>query len=465
MNRESNSITQTPPGAQRLLCAHAGCRHAVEITCATLLEYDGAVLRFCDEHCRSAFLSEHGEEQGVSLKRHLSDKALRSLFADAQTAPFMIVYRDGRCDRFGQGEPLFTLRLAWNDLTPLIDDDIQESFAEAYMDGEIQIDGDLADVLRFGVRCGLGDMRRNWKERLTGKTLKAIGRLRSVKKEKQNIAHHYDLGNDFFSLWLDPSLAYSCAYFQSEGDTLAQAQQQKFDHSLKKLRLQPGETLLDIGCGWGGLAIKAAEQYAVRSHGITLSEEQHLGAQQCIRQRGLQDQVQVELCDYEALAEAGRQFDKIVSIGMIEHVGKDNLARYVQAVKQMLKPGGLAMLHTITAVNEKPMNSWMERRIFPGTYLPTVPEFLGHCAAQGLRCWDVENLAPHYRRTLDCWSDNFEQAVDQIRTMYDERFVRLWRLYLRSCSVAFSEGLVEIHQMLVSNGEPRELPLTRCDLY
>jgi cyclopropane-fatty-acyl-phospholipid synthase len=299
---------------------------------------------------------------------------------------------------------------------------------------------------------------------LTGAALRAAGKLRSLKVEKENVARHYDLGNDFFRLWLDESLTYSCAYFHNASDTLAQAQQQKIDHSLNKLRLQTGETLLDIGCGWGSLVLRAAGHYGANVTGITFSEAQHIGANAAIAERGLQETARALLADYGTLPEE-KQFDKIVSIGMMEHVGKENLAKFAHKVAQLLKPGGLALLHLITSVKEGPLNHWLEENIFPGGYIPTLPEIITHLAARDFRVWDVENLAPHYRLTLDCWSERFERVAPEVLAKFDERFVRMWRLYLRASSAAFRAGAVELHQILVSRGPATGLPLTREDIY
>lgn len=194
------------------------------------------------------------------------------------------------------------------------------------------------------------------------------------------------------------------------------------------MRLQTGETLLDIGCGWGSLVIRAAEHYHTNATGITLSEEQHAGANAAIEERGLQDTACVRLADYGVLPDEGKQFDKIVSIGMIEHVGKENLAGFVQTVVKLLKLDGLALLHLITSVKEGPINRWVEKHIFPGGYIPTLPEIITHLAARDFRIWDVENLAPHYRLTLDHWSERFERVAPTVLEKFDERFVGMWRL-------------------------------------
>ena len=399
----------------------------------------------------------------MKAKQVLTGQALHRLFEQARGGSFTVTYSDGTTEHYGDSEPQFRISFRDDNILDLLQGDMLMNFGDAYMDGRVDLEGDLADLVSLALRSDLMSATAEVKG-LASTALRAVGKLRSLKREKENIAHHYDLGNDFFRLWLDESLTYSCAYFRNVSDTLEQAQRQKIDHSLKKLRLQTDETLLDIGCGWGSLVIRAAEHFNVNATGITLSDEQHAGANATIKERGLQDKASVRLVDYGAMPEEGKQFDKIVSIGMIEHVGKENLAGFVETVEKLLKPGGLALLHLITSVEEGPINHWVEKYIFPGGYIPTLPETITHLAARDFRVWDVENLAPHYRMTLDHWSERFERVVPAVLEKFDERFVRMWRLYLRASSAAFREGTVEVHQILVSRGRPKDLPLTREDI-
>lgn len=401
----------------------------------------------------------------MKAKQALLTKAISNLLETITEGSFAVKYKNGATERYGSRDPEFTVHIN-DDITPidLIGADTLTSFGEAYMDGRIDVEGDLADLMSLALRNGLVSATATTND-LAGTVRGAVARMRSLRREKENIAHHYDLGNDFFGLWLDESLTYSCAYFHHESDSLEDAQRQKIDHSLRKLRLQPAETLLDIGCGWGSLVMRAVEHFGAIATGVTLSEEQSSAANAAIVSRCMQDNASVRLADYSELAEEGGRFDKIVSIGMIEHVGKENLDGFVKTVKGLLKPGGLALLHLITGVQEGPINRWVERYIFPGGYLPTLPEIIGHLSRQDLRVWDVENLAPHYRLTLDHWSERFERTRLAVSEMFDERFVRMWRLYLRVSSAAFREGVVEVHQILASNGRPDGLPLTREDIY
>ena len=401
----------------------------------------------------------------MQTKQILTESVLSRLFDRMGGASFAVVDKTGAQTTYGSGAAQFTIRFKDDSILDLLHGDLLMSFGEAYMDGRVEIEGDLADLVSLALQNNLMSVTQP-SQGFTGKTLLwTDNKFFALKREQENIAHHYDLGNDFFRLWLDQSLTYSCAYFRGESDTLDLAQQQKVEHSLGKLRLQPGETLLDIGCGWGALVIRAAEHFGAEATGITLSEEQDAGANAAIAAHGLEDAASVRLLNYRTLAATGKRFDKIVSIGMIEHVGKENLAKFVGDVKRMLKPGGLALLHSITGVKEGAVNRWIEKYIFPGGYIPTLPEIVTHLAARDLRIWDVENLAAHYRLTLDDWSKRFEQARPSVLEKFDERFVRMWRLYLRASSAAFREGAVEVHQILVSRGQPKNLPLTREDIY
>ncbi len=399
----------------------------------------------------------------MKAKQVLTEQAFHRLFGQVRGGSFAVRYAGGETQHYGDAETQFTIRFNDGNILGLISGDMLMSFGEAYMDGRIDVEGDLADLMSLAFRSGLVSATGTPQD-LTGIAWRAADKIRSLKREKANIAHHYDLGNDFFSLWLGDSLTYSCAYFRDAGETLDEAQQQKIEHSLRKLRLRPGETLLDIGCGWGSLVMQAAEHFGTRTTGITLSEEQYAGAKSAIERRGLQNRANVRLADYAAMPEAGKQFDKIVSIGMIEHVGKEHLAEFMQDLEKVLKPGGLALLHLITVVKEGPVNHWIEKYIFPGGYIPTLPEIITHLSSRDFRVWDVENLAPHYRLTLDHWSQRFERVVPKVLEKFDERFVRMWRLYLRVSSAAFREGVVEVHQILISRGQPEDLPLTREDI-
>lgn len=399
--------------------------------------------------------------------QNLHKQALRTLLLSAQDFPFAVTDWEGETTRYGDGSPRFTLTIHAPEVIDSLLRDPQMGFAEAYMDGTIDVQGDLADVVATAIEA-LRSPHAAASEVIKAFLLAGAARLtgrRSHHRQKADVAHHYDLSNDFFRLWLDETMTYSCAYFQTPDDTLEQAQRQKVDHVLRKLRLRPDETLLDIGSGWGALVMRATAGYGARALGITLSEEQLEGSCAAIESAGLADRADARLTHYQDLVRERRVFDKIASVGMIEHVGKAHLAEYAGSVAALLRPGGLALLHSITTPEEGPFNGWMEKYIFPGAYLPTLPELLGHYADHGLHIIGVENLRVHYQMTLDHWSERFERHVPEIQAQFGGRFVRMWRLYLRGCSAAFREGTVEVHQTLVSHEKTDALPLTRDDIY
>lgn len=287
------------------------------------------------------------------------------------------------------------------------------------------------------------------------------------------IAYHYDLSNAFYALWLDPEMVYSCAYFRHPDDSLAKAQVQKLDHLCRKLRLHSGERLLDVGCGWGGLARHAAREYGVHVHGITLSKQQLKLASERVAAQGLGDRVHLELRDYRDLA-GKENYDKIISVGMFEHVGHANLPEYFRILQNQLKPGGLVMNHGITAhhVDGRPVGhgagAFIGRYVFPHGELPHLSMAVAGLSDQGLEVVDVESLRMHYARTLELWSNNLEQKLDQAAALVDERALRIWRIYLAGCAYGFSRNWMDIHQILAVKPLPNgshALPLTREDIY
>lgn len=382
---------------------------------------------------------------------------LNSFFEKITNGDFEVVYWDGERKQYGNGEP--KVKIIFN--KPLsadynLDDPVL-AFGEAYMDEIVDFEGSFEEVLWIATQND-----DNFKENgLREKAFSAFKSLNNqIKNQKDNIQHHYDLGNDFFSLWLDESMNYSCAYFKTPEDSLYRAQLQKVDHVIKKLNLQPGERLLDIGSGWGWLIIRAAQQHDVKATGITISEEQYRAAKKRIEELGLGDLVDVLLLDYLDLDESKYQFDKVVSVGMFEHVGKDNLGVYMDKVNKLLVPGGLSMLHTITGVQEKGVNSWIDKYIFPGGYIPSIRETIWLLPEYNFHLLHAESLRIHYAMTLDRWYENFCDNLDYIEQQFGRRFVRMWGLYLRSCAASFRVSGLNIHQLLFSKGLNNNLPLT-----
>ena len=281
------------------------------------------------------------------------------------------------------------------------------------------------------------------------------------KNQQKEVRSHYDIGNDFYKLWLDETMSYSCGYFQHEDDSLYQAQVNKVDHILKKLCLEEGMSLLDIGCGWGFLLIEAAKKYGVHGMGITLSQEQYKEFQKRIDEEHLGQLLTVELMDYRDIPKCGQKFDRIVSVGMVEHVGRDNYQLFMDCARETLKPGGLFLLHFISALKEHTGDPWIKKYIFPGGVVPSLREMLSCAAEDGFHTMDVENLRLHYNRTLLCWERNYKEHIGEVRKMFDERFVRMWDLYLSACAATFHNGVVDIHQALFTKGINNELPTVR----
>jgi cyclopropane-fatty-acyl-phospholipid synthase len=366
-------------------------------------------------------------------------------------------------------------------------------FLESYFEGRVNIEGDLYSVLSLRhnlTSLHLSPMEKaillikllgieSHKKLASGtdtimrwdKTLAQKLRLGSSKSlNRHSISFHYDVSNEFYALWLDKQMIYSCAYFEDAGQSLEQAQCNKLNHICRKLRLQPGEHLLDIGCGWGALICWAAEHYGVNAHGITLSRNQFQHVQNLIRERGLEGKVSVELLDYRDLKGEAR-YDKLVSVGMFEHVGLKNLPAYFAIAHRMLKPGGLFLNHGITTDEggwKKDLSSeFINRYVFPDGQLETVSTVQGIMEDTSFEIHDVEGLRSHYALTLREWVKRLEEKHDDALNYVSEATYRVWRLYMAACALQFEEGTTGIYQILASRRQPfsNPVPLTRKDIY
>lgn len=389
----------------------------------------------------------------------LKKAVLNTLLQEWTQGGFSVIFWDGEKKDYGNEKPSFSLVFNKEPQIDLKTTDIILTLGEAYMDGVIDIDGPMDAVLR----CITRNTAKPLAHEDAGNLKKEETTTTQI--EQQNIHHHYDVGNDFFALWLDDTMSYSCGYFKTPQDSLNQAQLQKIDHILKKLALKPGEKLLDIGSGWGGLMLRAVRQYHVKATGITLSTEQYNYTKEQIQKYGLDNLADVKLISYQDLDATQSRFDKIVSVGMFEHVGKNNLSHYIDKVTTLLPDGGMFLLHTITGMFESTKNAWMGKYIFPGGYVPSLRETTWIAPEYDLHLLHAESLRLHYALTLDHWYENFARNITEIRKTHDERFVRMWSLYLRGCAAAFRVSGLDIYQLLFTKGLNNNIPLTYDRVY
>lgn len=368
--------------------------------------------------------------------------------------PFLVKL-GGKEYLIGDGAPAFTVRFKKPISKTSLVTSTSLALGEAYMDGDLEIEGDLYYALdHFLGQLGKFSTDQSALKRLIHTSL-------SKRNQKEEVSSHYDIGNDFYKLWLDETMSYSCGYFKTPEDTLYQAQVNKVDYILQKLHLEEGMTLLDIGCGWGFLLIEAAKKYGIRGTGITLSREQHREFSRRIQAEGLEDRLTAELMDYRDLPKTGRTFDRVVSVGMVEHVGRPNYQLFIDCVSKVLKDGGVFLLHFISALKEHPGDAWIKKYIFPGGMIPSLREMLSCLAEDNFHTMDVENLRLHYNKTLLCWADNFRRHLDEERKLFDERFLRMWELYLNACAATFHNGIIDLHQILATKGVNNDLPPVR----
>lgn len=367
---------------------------------------------------------------------------------------FTVTLHD-KAHTIGAGEPLFNVTIHKNISKKELLQSTSLALGEAYMRKDITIEGDLFKALC----CFLDQSDRFSLDRHS--LTRLLFSPESKKAQKQQVTSHYDIGNDFYEKWLDPSMSYSCAYFKNEDDSLEQAQHNKVHYILEKLHLEPGMTLLDIGCGWGYLLIEAAKKYGVKGYGCTLSKEQWKKGQERIKALGLEGQVEIKLMDYRDIEDTGMVFDRLVSVGMLEHVGRSNYGLYMETANHLLKDGGLFLLHYISGHDEIVESPWMRKYIFPGGTLPSLREIISLCYDNDFQVTDVESLRLHYYKTLQCWYHNFEKVRDEMVASKGEEFVRMWELYLVGCSAAFYIGMIDVHEVLMTKGTNNNLPMTR----
>jgi cyclopropane-fatty-acyl-phospholipid synthase len=333
------------------------------------------------------------------------------------------------------------------------------AFGDGYCAGSIEIDGSLVDMIvekNISRRNHIGPASF---ERLLSKRFRLPN---SLGRAQRNIHHHYDVGNDFYRLWLDQEMQYTCAYFPDPDMPLEAAQQAKMDHVCRKLQLQPGDQVIEAGCGWGGLALHMAKHYGVTVTAYNISREQVRFASDRARVEGLEDRVRYVEDDYRNIKGT---FDVFVSVGMLEHVGKENYRALGNVIDSCLAEDGRALIHSIGRNVARPMSAWIDRRIFPGAYPPTLREMMDILEPSRFSVLDVENLRLHYAWTVECWLQRFEDANLEVSDMFDEKFVRAWRLYLSGSIATFLTGGLQLFQVVFTREVNNEVPRSREHLY
>jgi cyclopropane-fatty-acyl-phospholipid synthase len=411
----------------------------------------------------------------------------RILLHDYHPRDFAVSFWDGSQWPSENSTPRFTLVVRHPDaLRRMLKASTNNlSLSEAFISGDLDVEGDIEAAMPVANYL----MGRNWPAftmlRL-GKNLLAMprlervrrkdrrpaelsGELHSIERDRQAVTYHYDVSNDFYALWLDEQMVYSCAYFESPDEVLDSAQARKLDYLCRKLRLRPGERLLDIGCGWGGLIMHAAQKYGAEALGITLSKNQATLANDRIKRAGLEDQCRVEVRDYRDLNQLSG-FEKIVSVGMFEHVGESQLPLYFQHAWRLLRPGGVFLNHGIAnrAIDPCPKGpTFISRYVFPDGDLVPISATLRYAEEAGFEVRDVESLREHYMLTLRHWTRRLESCREEALRVVEEATYRVWRLFLSGSAYGFAAGLLNVYQtLLLKPDEGRSgLPLTRADWY
>ncbi|MBS0123871.1 SAM-dependent methyltransferase [Thetidibacter halocola] len=373
---------------------------------------------------------------------------------------------DGRVERFGSGEGAPEVAVTLTEgaaralcLRPVL------ALGECYMDDSLTVEDDrlyyLLTLLVRNQRKGGAPVWMNAMQAVR-RMFRRIEQRNDALRARRNVAHHYDLSDDFYRLFLDADMQYSCAYFERPDMTLEDAQAAKKAHIAHKLRIEPGMRVLDIGCGWGGMALTLARDYGARVTGVTLSRNQLATAQARAEAAGLSDRCTFRLLDYRKLSD---RFDRIVSVGMLEHVGLPHYDEYFARVHDLLDPDGIALIHTIGRIAPPlPTSPWIAKYIFPGGYVPSLSDLAPALERSGLWTADIEVLRGHYGPTLNHWRQRFEAALPKVREMYDDRFIRMWRFYLVACEMAFEEQGQAVFQVQLSRTQ-HAVPATRRYLY
>ncbi|HEV3181823.1 MAG TPA: cyclopropane-fatty-acyl-phospholipid synthase family protein [Steroidobacteraceae bacterium] len=395
-------------------------------------------------------------EQGSRTDRWLLARMLSSL----GSPPLELAIQGGA--RVAAGTPVARVTFASRATLLSILADVALRFGDAYSEGTATVEGDLVSLLETVYHAG----RRAARERdsFARRVGLAVQRrhVNTLAASRDNIHHHYDIGNEFYELWLGSTMAYTCAYYPEPTATLDEAQVAKMDHVCRKLRLKPGESVVEAGCGWGMLAMHMARRYGVRVRAFNISHKQIVWARERAAREGLSDLVEYIEDDYRNIS---GHYDAFVSVGMLEHVGVKNYPTLGHVAERCLGGRGRGLIHSIGRNRPAPLQPWIEKRIFPGAYPPSLSEMARIFEPWDLSILDVENLRLHYAQTLRHWLALFEGASERVRAMFDEKFVRMWRLYLAGSVAAFTTGSLQLFQVVFAPGESNDVPWTRAHLY
>jgi cyclopropane-fatty-acyl-phospholipid synthase len=338
--------------------------------------------------------------------------------------------------------------------------DVQVRFPDAYSEGRLEIEGDLVRLLEEVYHAGRNSPQPSALQRLVEHLRRP--HVNTLSGSRENIHRHYDIGNEFYSLWLGQTMAYTCAYYPTPTTTLDAAQTAKMDHVCRKVQLRSGETVVEAGCGWGTLALHMARHYGVKVRAFNISREQVAFARDRAAKLGMSSQVEYVLDDYRNIS---GHYDAFVSVGMLEHVGVANYAALGEVIARSIGSRGRGLIHSIGRNRPAPLQPWIEKRIFPGAYPPSLAEMMQIFEPYDFSVLDVENLRLHYARTLRDWLALFEAASGRVREMFDEKFVRMWRMYLAGSIAGFTTGALQLFQVVFAPRDNNDVPMTREHLY
>jgi cyclopropane-fatty-acyl-phospholipid synthase len=405
--------------------------------------------------CSQDYSTDHRTTTGLNLYAWLLEK----LFNYCGRPAIKISLWNGVC--VSSAEPVATIHIRSPQALLRLITHAELYLGDLYANGSVAIEGNLVKLLE-AVYAGLQHAKPVTKAHKVFQDYLARPRKNTLKESKSNIHQHYNIGNEFYRMWLCENMQYTCAYYHSPDENLEQAQINKMDHICRKLGLKPGQTVMEAGCGWGGFALYMAQNYGVQVRSYNISEEQVNYARQRIQRFGLQNQVEYILDDYR---NADGQVDAFVSVGMLEHVGVEFYQELGAVINRCLKPNGSSLLHFIGRNAPLPMNPWIEKRIFPGAHPPALSEVVPMFEQWNFSILDIENLRLHYSNTIHEWLNRYENHIEEVKRQFDEPFARAWRMYLAGSIAAFNTGDLQLFQILFNKASNNDIPLTRQSIY